>query len=140
MKVLFICGDNVGRSQAAEALFNKYAKKSTAWSCAGKPTWTKERDISNMEKEMPDVHDIVVIMKEDYGLDISKKVSKPFNKEMVAKSDRVIVMCDPKDCPKIKDAEYWNTPRLSLYDREGKREIIKWIEAKTRDLIKALGE
>ena len=30
MKVLFVCNGNVGRSQAAEAYFNRLSKKNTA--------------------------------------------------------------------------------------------------------------
>jgi protein-tyrosine-phosphatase len=138
MKVLFIDADNVGRSQAAEALFNKYAKGSSAWSCAGKPEHTTERKISDM-RDWAAVKEVNEIMERDYGIDLYTKTSKPFNRDMVAKSDKVIILCDPKDCPIIENAEYWDIPRLSPLDHEGKRKVIKGIDEKVRTLLKAIG-
>lgn len=136
MKVLFICGDNADRSQVAEALFNKYASKSMAESCAGKSTVKVKKRLA----DIAEVKDTIRIMRSGYGIDLADKLSKPFDQSKVDSADIVITLCGENDCPRIEGARHWDIPKLSELDTEGKKKAIKGIEAKVRELIKSIGE
>ncbi len=127
MKVLFICGGNVGRSQIAEAFFNYYSKRNQAWSCAGND-YTAERF----------QEDTVEIMKADYGIDLNKQKSKPFDPKMVEQSDIVITLCDQSECPNIPQARHWDIPKMGKLDRKGKKEVIELIRQRVTVLLKEI--
>lgn len=96
MKILFVCRGNVGRSQAAMALYNGNAeeKSLSAGTIVGDETRTVgERELATS---------IVQVMKEE-GLDISKNTSTQIIPEMMGDFDKVIVM-----------AELYSVPDLSL--------------------------
>ncbi len=134
MKVLFICKDNLGRSQAAEALFNMRAKTSKAESCAGSLD-VKENFMLADRKLNKKVDDVIKIMKDDYKIDISKKVSKPFSLDTAKSADIVISMCSGNECVNIPNAEHWDIPNLLPLDFQGKREAIRTIDVKIRELL-----
>ena len=136
MKILFICGDNVGRSQAAEAMFNAYARGSKAESCAGKPIWKAKKRLA----DITEAEAVISIMKSDYGIDLSEKFSKPFDQSMVDSADIVVTLCDESECPRIDGARHWDIPKLSRLDMEGKRSAIMGLEARVRELISSIDD
>ncbi len=138
MRVLFVCGDNLGRSQVAEALFNLHAKRSKAESCAGKPEVKERRLLVDVRHKS--VEECLEIMKKDYGIDISRKVSKPFSAEMVNDADRVVILCSGSECPDVPGAEHWDIPKLSPLDLHGKQEVIKTIGTKVNELLNRIGD
>jgi arsenate reductase len=78
-KVLFVCVHNSGRSQMAEAFFNKIAGgKATAISAGTEPA--------------SGVNPTVVAAMREVGIDISHNLPKILTKEMVASSDLAITM------------------------------------------------
>lgn len=88
MTVLFICVGNSGRSQMAEAFFNRLAKgKSRAISAGTRPAET--------------VDPAVVAVMREVGIDISHQKPKALTLEMVESADRVISMgCGVEEtCP-----------------------------------------
>lgn len=134
--VLFICEHNMGRSQVAEALFNRHAKANRAKSCAGTPEVDRRRKLRDIPLDA--LIEVIEIMKRDYGIDLGDKISKPFDLEIVKKADRVITLCSEEECPRIAGAEHWETPKFSQLDAEGKREAIRALDSKVKSLLKQM--
>ena len=126
-RVLFVCGSNVGRSQVAEAFFNAYSKSGSAWSCAG-------NDFIGGEIQ----EDVAKMMKDDFGIDMSKQRPKPFNWNMVKQSDKLVILCSASECPSIRGADHWSIPNMGKLSSEGKQEVIKLIQSRVRGLVKKL--
>jgi arsenate reductase (thioredoxin) len=129
-KVLFVCVHNSGRSQMAEALFNRYAAgAATAYSAGTSPA---DR-----------VNPVVSLVMRESGIDISGHQPKMLTIEMLDSADRVITMgCGVEQaCPAaIVQTEDW-----MLDDPEGKpvdevRKIRDAIESRVKTLIEEISE
>jgi len=125
-KILFVCVENAGRSQMAEAFANHYGKGKLAATSAG---------LMLADRVNPTV---VEAMKEK-GIDISMKKPKLLMMEMTEEADQVITMgCSvEKSCPAplLKKVIDWG-----LEDPKGKplekvREIRDDIERRVQKLI-----
>jgi protein-tyrosine-phosphatase len=126
MKVLFVCVENAGRSQMAEAFAKHYGK--------GKVEATSAGTMPSSE-----VNPVVVQVMKEKGIDISKNKPKLINNQMVQEADIVIVMgCDPQGfcpAPLLSKVVDWK-----LEDPKGKpiekvREIRDEIERRVKKLI-----
>jgi arsenate reductase len=126
--VLFICVHNSGRSQMAEAFFNRYAKgKAMAISAGTQPASHVDRTVMEAMKEV--------------GVDISANRSKLLTLEMMESVDKAVTMgCGVEDvCPAtFIPSEDWH-----LEDPEGKpiekvRRIRNEIDAKVKKLIREI--
>lgn len=136
MKILFVCNGNVGRSQAAEAYFNKFSKKNTAISAginAEKYGNKKIRDIS-VEK----VAAWLKCMMED-GLDISDKTSKQLTKKMVDESDLIVSF--ERDLPDYVDKKtvFWEVENPRDRPIEDFKKLIEEIEKFVEKLVEEIG-
>ena len=127
-KVLFVCVHNSGRSQMAEAFFNRLAKgKAVAISAGTKPAIQ--------------VNPIVGQAMLEVGVDIRNQKPKLLTSEMLENTDRVITMgCNVEQaCPAaLVPTEDWE-----LEDPEGKpiekvRQIRDEVKVKVGALIKEL--
>ena len=90
MKILFVCRGNVGRSQMAEVIFNKYSKHKS--SSAGTLILGNK---SQKLKDIPLTEPVIKFMKKE-GIDISEKEIKQLNQEMCNEFDKIIVMAEPE--------------------------------------------
>jgi len=126
--VLFICAQNSGLSQMAEAFFNQLAKgKAMAISAGTQPA--------------AQVNSTVVAAMREVGMEIGDQKPKPLTLEMLGSADRVLTMgCNVAEaCPaSFVPTEYWE-----LDDPEGKpmekvRRIRGEIEAKADELARTL--
>ena len=127
-KVLFVCVENAGRSQMAEAFANRYAKDKFIISSAG-------------SKPADKVNTIVVEAMKEKGIDISMNKPKLLNFQMAQENDLIITMgCNDQGicpCPFFKETIDWK-----LEDPKGKpldkvREIRDEIERRVKELISA---
>jgi len=125
-RVLFVCVENAGRSQMAEAFANHYGKGKLVASSAG--TMLSDR-----------INPIVVEVMKERGFDISENKPKLLTTKMVEEADQIITMgCSvEKICPAplLKNVIDWK-----LEDPKGKpiekvREIRDEIEKKVVELI-----
>jgi len=127
-KVLFVCVENAGRSQMAEAFANKYGKNKFIVSSAG----NKPADMVNL---------MVVQAMNEKGIDISMNKPKLLNFQMAQDSDLIVTMgcSDQQICP---GPFFKNTIDWKLEDPKGKsiekvREIRDEIESRVKELISA---
>ena len=108
MKVLFICKANVGRSQMAEAFFNRLSKKNRAKSAGAK---TGERRGLTLSRSKA----INVIKSMKFaGFDISANRSKQLTRSAFDAADKVIVMTERENMPeyarKSRKVIFWKVP------------------------------
>jgi arsenate reductase (thioredoxin) len=125
-KVLFVCIENAGRSQMAEAFAKKYGADKFVVSSAG-------------NKPAENVNPIVVKVMKEKGIDISANKPKLITAKMAMDQDLIVTMgCNDQGvCPGpfFKPNVDW-----SLEDPKGKsvekvREIRDEIEKKVKQLI-----
>ena len=93
MKILFLCRGNVGRSQMASALFNKYTGLKTL--SAGTKVLDKE---GQKLKEISLAEPVIRFMKEE-GIDLSENPRKQITEEMMRDFNKIINMSEPEKTP-----------------------------------------
>ena len=117
--ILFVCVENAGRSQMAEAFFKKFAKTRFNVTSAG---------ISPSSNLNP----VVVSVMAEIGIDLKNQQPQLLSSSMIENSNKTINMgcMDKKSCPSlfVRDVEDWN-----IEDPNGKPiEVVRNI----RDQIK----
>ena len=124
-KLLFVCVENAGRSQMAEAFAKHYSKgKIEAMSAGTMPS--------------KEVNPVVIRVMQEKGIDISKNKPKSLSTKMVQEADVVVVMgCDAQDfcpAPLLKKVVNWE-----LEDPKGKPiEIVRQIRDEIERRVKKM--
>ncbi|MDH3781033.1 MAG: arsenate reductase ArsC [Nitrosopumilus sp.] len=125
-KILFVCVENAGRSQMAEAFFKKYLPSGF-------------QPISAGTKPAAKVNPIVVQTMKEIGIDIDNKSPQNISQQMIDEAQISVNMgcMDKESCPALflKDVIDWQ-----IQDPKGKsikevREIRDKIEQKVKDFI-----
>ena len=118
--VLFVCVENAGRSQMAEAFFRKFAPNRFSVSSAG---------------TIPSSHlnPIVIQVMNEVGIDVTKQMPKLLSDSIIKNSFKTINMgcMDKESCPSlfVKDVLDWNVSdpkEKSLDEVRVIRDAIKW--------------
>jgi protein-tyrosine-phosphatase len=105
--VIFVCVHNSGRSQMAEAFFNKLAGgKAQALSAGTQPA--------------DEVNPVVVEAMREAGMNISSNKPKMLTMDMVEKADRMIAMGCGAEAGGICPASFIETEDWELEDPKGK--------------------
>ncbi len=127
-RVLFVCVENAGRSQMAEAFANYYGKGKIAASSAG---------IMLADKVNP----VVVEAMKEKGIDISMNKPKLLTTKMAEEADKIITMgCSvEKICPAplLKNVVDWRLEDPKDKPIEKVRQIRDEIERKVLELIQS---
>jgi len=117
--ILFVCVENAGRSQIAEAFFRKYAQSKFNVFSAGTTPSTQLNPL------------VVKVMKE-IGIDLDEQQPKLLSNKMIENSFKTINMgcMDRESCPSlfVNDVLDWNIsdPKEKSLDEIGKmRDTIK---------------
>jgi arsenate reductase (thioredoxin) len=130
-KILFVCVENAGRSQMAEAFFRKYAPKKFLVSSAG-------------TKPSTQINPIVIHAMNEVGIDIETNIPKHLSNEILDDSTTAVNMgcMDKESCPAlfVKDVLDWNVPDPKGKPIDEVRKIRDQIEIKVKELIKNLEE
>jgi len=125
-KILFVCVENAGRSQIAEAFANKYGNEKVIASSAG-------------NKPAEKVNPAVVEVLKEKGIDISANKPKLITAKMAMDSDLIVSMgCNDQGvCPGpfFKPTIEWHFEDPKGKPIEKVREIRNQIERQVKELI-----
>ena len=127
-KILFVCIENAGRSQIAEAFFRKYMPKGFDVTSAG-------------TKPISKVNPTVLQAMQEIGINIENKIPQHLSNEMLDDSIAVNMGCmDKESCPAlfVKDVLDWNIPDPKGKSIEEVRTIRDQIEIKVKEFVKNL--
>ena len=130
-KILFVCVENAGRSQMAEAFFRKYMPKGFEVISAG-------------TKPSAKVNPIVLQVMREIGIDIATQMPKHISQQIIVESEAIINMgcIDQESCPAlfIKDILNWQISDPKEKSIDEIRKIRDDIEVKVKELIKNIEE
>jgi arsenate reductase (thioredoxin) len=120
MKALFVCVENAGRSQIAQAL---YAQRGGEARSAG-------------SRPAAELHGAVVEVLEEVGIDVSGRTPRALTREDVEWADLVVTMGCGDACPVLPGKEYvdWNLPDPAGPCLEEVRELRAVIEQRVSSL------
>ena len=120
MKALFVCVENAGRSQIAEALYRR--RGGEARSAGSRPA--------------DELHEAVVEALEEIGIDVSGRTPKALEQEDVEWADLVVTMGCGDACPVLPGKDYldWNLPDPAGLCLEEVRELRAVIERRVSTL------
>jgi arsenate reductase (thioredoxin) len=120
MKTLFVCVENAGRSQMAQALYEQ--RGGEARSAGSRPA--------------AELHEAVVEALEEVGIDVSRRKPKALEREDVEWADLVVTMGCGDACPVIPGKEYvdWDLPDPAGLCLEEVRELRSVIAEKVSSL------
>ena len=105
MTVLFLCRQNAGRSQMAQAFFERVAPPG-------------HLGVSGGSSPAPAIHPVVVEAMREVGIDLSGRVPRKVDAGLLARADRVISMgCDD---PAVCDYPGRKVEDWSIEDPSGK--------------------
>jgi protein-tyrosine-phosphatase len=125
-RILFVCVENAGRSQMAEAFAEGYGNNKVEAMSAG---------------TMPsnEVNPLVIQVMQEKGIDISKNKPKQITTQMVQEADTIIVMgCSAQGfcpAPLLNKVTDWNIEDPKGKPLEKVREIRNEIEKRVRKLV-----
>jgi len=126
-RVLFVCGQNAGRSQMAAALFNRHARGRAVADSAG-------------TRPAAHVHPEVVEVMREIGVDLASVQPRLMTAELADGAVRVITMgCADGECPVVSaPVEDWGLPDPSGQPLETVRAIRDDIDRRVVSLVSAL--
>ena len=129
--ILFVCVENAGRSQMAEAFFRKFTKDEFNVISAGTIPSTK-------------LNPIVVQVMEEIGIDMTSQSPKTISNSMIDDSFKTVNMgcMDKESCPSlfVKDVIDWNIPDPKEKTIEQVRKIRDQIKSEVLNLIKLIDD
>ena len=129
--VLFVCVENAGRSQMAEAFFRKYAP-------------AKYNVISAGTTPSSQLNPVVVEVMKEVGIDMTQQSPKTLSDEMIENSSKTINMgcMDKESCPAlfVKDVLDWNISDPKEKSIDDVREIRDQILKEVLLLVESLEE
>ena len=127
--VLFVCVENAGRSQMAEAFFKKFAKN-------------RFNVISAGTSPSSNLNPIVVSVMEEIGIDLKNQNPQLLSSSMIENSNKTVNMgcMDKESCPSlfVKDIENWNIDDPKGKSIEDVRKIRDQIEKDVLNLLDSL--
>lgn len=121
--VLFVCNHNAGRSQMAQAFFERHAPADVRAESAG-------------TQPAPSIWPTVVEVMREIGLDLSGRTPKKLTVEMQRHADWAVTMGCGDACPYVPAiVEEWDIPDPARKPIEEVRAIRDQIERQVRELI-----
>ena len=127
--ILFVCVENAGRSQMAEAFLKKYAKNSFNVISAG----TNPSD---------NLNPVVVSVMNEIGIDLKNQQPQLLSTSMITNSNKTVNMgcMDKESCPSlfVKDVDDWNMDDPKGKSIDDVRKIRDQIKHNVLDLLDSL--
>jgi arsenate reductase len=123
--VLFVCNHNAGRSQMAQAFFERYGPADVRAESAG-------------TEPAPAIWPPVVEVMRELGLDLSGRTPKKLTVEMQQHANWAVTMGCGDACPYVPSiVEEWNIPDPAGKPLEEVRAVRNQIQQQVRELIAA---
>lgn len=139
MNVLFVCTQNVGRSQMAAALYNSLSDDGHA-SSVGTRVDQPGQTLHQRAEHSTGAQDVLQAMEEE-GIDISRRTRHALSAEMLGDYDQIIVMAEADTIPHYlhdhPKAVYWDIPDPRFSGLDATRETRDELKRKVVDLIDA---
>ncbi|HIH99963.1 MAG TPA: arsenate reductase ArsC [Nitrosopumilus sp.] len=127
--ILFVCVENAGRSQMAEAFFKQYAKNQFNVVSAG-------------TSPASDLNPVVVSVMAEIGIDLKNQQPRLLLTSMIENSNKTINMgcVDKESCPSlfVKDVDDWNIDDPKGKSIEDIRKIRDQIKNNILNLLNSL--
>ena len=127
--ILFVCVENAGRSQMAEAFFKKYAKNKFNVMSAGTLPSSK-------------LNPVVVSVMAEFGINLHAQQPQLLSSSMIENSIKTVNMgcVDKKSCPSlfVKDVDDWNVEDPKGKSIEDVRKIRDQIKNDVLNLLDSL--
>jgi arsenate reductase (thioredoxin) len=121
--VLFVCTQNAGRSQMAQAFFERHAPSDIRAESAG-------------QEPASEIWPAVVEAMSEVGIDVSDRRPKKLLPEMQIHADWAITLACRAQCPYVPTmVEDWDVPDPAGRPLEQVRTIRDTIEARVKDLV-----
>ena len=125
-KILFVCVENAGRSQMAEAFFRKYMRKGF-------------EPISAGTAPAPKINPAVAQAMKEVGIDIEKNFPQSISQRMIDEAQTTVNMgcIDKESCPALflRDITDWKIEDPKGKSIEEIRKIRDKIEQKVKNLV-----
>lgn len=140
MLVMFVCQANVGRSQVAEAIFERLSRHQACSSglrvdeemARAKPASAKMRDNSR--------HSLPYLL--ERGIDISEKERTQLTPELAAAADRIVAILPREEVPALLTESgkltVWDLPD-PVDNPDAARDIFDEVGERVRALVEELG-
>ena len=129
--ILFVCVENAGRSQMAEAFFRKFTEGKFNVNSAG-------------TVPSGNLNPVAVEVMKEIGIDMTKQSPKTISNSMISNSFKTVNMgcMDKESCPAlfVKDVIDWNIPDPKEKTIEQVREIRDQIKSEVLNLIKSIDD
>ena len=129
--ILFVCVENAGRSQMAEAFFRKFTEGKFNVNSAG-------------TVPSGNLNPVAVEVMKEIGIDMTKQSPKTISNSMISNSFKTVNMgcMDKESCPTlfVKDVIDWNIPDPKEKTIEQVREIRDQIKSEVLNLIKSIDD
>jgi arsenate reductase len=121
--VLFVCTQNAGRSQMAQALFEKHAPDDVRAESAG-------------AEPADQIHPVVVEAMKEIGIDLSDRRPKRLTLEMQLHADWAVTLACGAQCPYVPSVvEDWDVEDPAGKPIEEVRPIRDEIDTRVKDLV-----
>ena len=143
MKVLFICYANVGRSQVAQAYFNKLSQHdSDSAGLAVDELIAKANLASSKLKDMPTQRSVEYIRRE-FGVSIAEKERQQLTPAMIDTADLVIVMAEKERWPGyLKEGGkvvFWDIPDAVGQSDDFAYDVYRQVQLRVERLVEEIG-
>ena len=143
MNILFVCYANAGRSQVAEALFNKLSQhKAESAGTRVDKLLTERNPATGMVKHATGGQSVIAYMSGE-GIDVSENTRSQLTPKMVENSDRVVVITSKDSWPNyLQESEkvtFWDIPNAVGMTPEAARVVYDQVKKHIKDLVDEIG-
>ncbi|MDA0734090.1 MAG: low molecular weight phosphatase family protein [Chloroflexi bacterium] len=145
MLVLFVCVANVGRSQMAEAFFNRLSTNQalSAGTQVGDQAGQNLRDRSKVPAASSTPGNMLKIMQEEEHLDLYDNLRKQLTPTLADEADRVVVMCESDPYPEYLSnnpkVTFWKIEDLYGTPYESVRQLKEEVKRHVEQLVREIG-
>jgi protein-tyrosine-phosphatase len=142
MNVHFVCRANLGRSQMAQAMFNRLSRHRS--SSTGTMVLEMEgQTLAERAKVAPSVVLVLELMSEEEGLDLSSEQRTQLTPELFDAADKVIVMAERETWPDYLveggKVEFWEIADAFNISKDQVQAIKEQIKVKVEALVRETG-